>query len=85
MSANSNSLATYLSFFTSVEVGLASRLISASLFKYTLLATALITDSTVLGFIKLGVPATISMCNRCQEQTMGNIPPPKYIDVTVLI
>ena len=55
----------HLSFFTSVEVGLASRLISASLFKCTLLATALITDSTVLGFIKLGVPVSSSwLCHR---------------------
>ena len=47
---------TDLNFFTSVEVGLASRLISASELKCTQLATASITDSTVEGFIKLGVP-----------------------------
>ncbi len=50
---------TNLSFFISTEVGLASRLISASQLKCTELATALITDSTVAGFIKLGVPTVI--------------------------
>ena len=55
----SHRLHTNLSLSISVEVGLASRLISASLLRWAQLATALITDSTVLGFIKLGVPATV--------------------------
>ena len=46
----------YLSLSSSVEVGLASKLISALESNTALSATALITASTVEGLARLGVP-----------------------------
>ncbi len=48
---------TYASLLISAELGLASKVISASESSVALAATVLITASTVEGLAKLGVPA----------------------------